>query len=177
MSYHPVLGTGPLSPMTPTTAFAQAVDPYSQRFGPPGAIFAPSGWGPDFNIGMPMSYTHHIGYERTPIPGARRNIGTRGALYLKGGYAILLGERSGHVETTLLTEEGFSGFSFDERLTRMATVTDIELGGSWRAREHVIVSAGYMLQIWTDLTTNLKFTGNSNQFTLDGFVARISLQY
>lgn len=58
--------------MTPTTAFAQAVDPYSWRFSPPGAVYAPYGWGPDFNIGMPFNYTHHIGYERTPIPGARR---------------------------------------------------------------------------------------------------------
>jgi hypothetical protein len=58
--------------MTPTTAFAQAVDPYSWRFSPPGTVYAPYGWGPDFNIGMPFNYTHHIGYERTPIPGARR---------------------------------------------------------------------------------------------------------
>lgn len=71
MSYHH-LGAGPLPPMTPTTAFAQAVDPYSWRFSPPGTVYAPYGWGPDFNIGMPFNYTHHIGYERTPIPGARR---------------------------------------------------------------------------------------------------------
>jgi len=75
MSYHRALGAGPLPPMTPTQLFAQAVDPHSWRFSPPGAVFAPYGWGPDFNIGMPMSYTHHIGYEKTPIPGARRNLG------------------------------------------------------------------------------------------------------
>jgi hypothetical protein len=70
MSYHgPGLG---LPAITPTTAFAQAVDPYATRFSPPGAIYAPYGWGPDFMVGMPMNYTHHIGYERTPIPGARR---------------------------------------------------------------------------------------------------------
>jgi hypothetical protein len=58
--------------MTSTQLFAEAVDPYAFRFGPPGAITAPYGWGPDFNIGMPFNYTHHIGYERVPIPGARR---------------------------------------------------------------------------------------------------------
>lgn len=73
------LGTeffGPSPGFTPTTAFAQAVDPYSFRFSPPGAVFAPYGWGPDFMVGMPANYTHHIGYERVPIPGARRDIGT-----------------------------------------------------------------------------------------------------
>lgn len=77
MSYHrtPALGAMP-APFTPTTAFAQAVDPYTWRFSPPGTVYSPYGWGPDFNIGMPFNYTHHIGYERVPIPGARRNIGT-----------------------------------------------------------------------------------------------------
>lgn len=110
---------------------------------------------------------------------ARRNIGTRGALYLKGGYAILLGERFGHVESTPL-DEGAPGFSLDENLTRMVTVTDIELGGSWRAWDHVILSAGYMFQAWTDLsglTSNLNFTSNSNLLTFDGFVARCAVQF
>ena len=73
MSYHG-LSAAPVA-FTPTTAFAQAVDPYSWRFSPPGAIYSPYGWGPEMNIGMPFNYTHHIGYERTPIPGARRNVG------------------------------------------------------------------------------------------------------
>ena len=60
---------------TPTTAFAQAVDPYSWRFSPPGAVYSPYGWGPEMNVGMPFNYTHHIGYERVPIPGARRSVG------------------------------------------------------------------------------------------------------
>ena len=68
-------GMGMAAPFTPTTAFAQAVDPHTWRMSRPGSIYAPYGWGPDFNIGMPFNYTHHIGYERTPIPGARRNIG------------------------------------------------------------------------------------------------------
>lgn len=69
MSYH---GIGMAAPFTPTTAFAQAVDPYTWRMQRPGAIYSPYGWGPDFNIGMPFNYTHHIGYERVPVPGARR---------------------------------------------------------------------------------------------------------
>lgn len=73
MSYHH-LG-GPLPPMTSTQSFVEAVDPYSWRFSPPGAVFSPYGWGPDFNIGMPMNYTHHLDYQRVPIQGARRNIG------------------------------------------------------------------------------------------------------
>lgn len=72
MSYHRALGQ-PV--FTSTTAFAQAVDPYSMRFSPPGAVYAPYGWGPDFNVGMPMNYTHHLAYERVPVPGARRNLG------------------------------------------------------------------------------------------------------
>lgn len=78
MSYHrtglgapPAPAFGPSPGFTPTTAFAQAVDPYSFRFSPPGAIFAPYGWGPDFMVGMPANYTHHIGYERVPVPGTR----------------------------------------------------------------------------------------------------------
>lgn len=64
--------------MTSTQLFAESVDPYSWRNFPPGAVYAPYGWGPDFSIGMPMRYTHHIGYETTPKPnpaGSRR-IGT-----------------------------------------------------------------------------------------------------
>lgn len=73
MSYHRSVrsGLGMMPAFTSTTAFAQAVDPYTNRFSPPGSIYSPYGWGPDMNIGMPMNYTHHIGYEPTPIPGAR----------------------------------------------------------------------------------------------------------
>jgi hypothetical protein len=80
MSYHRALGMPPA--FSSTALFAQAVDPYSFRFSPPGAIYSPYGWGPDFNIGMPLNYSHHIDYvpdayatirtRRTPIPGARR---------------------------------------------------------------------------------------------------------
>lgn len=65
MSYH---GMG-LPNIAPTTLFAEAVDPYAMRAGPPGGIYSPYGWGPDFNYGMPMNYTHHLDYVREP--GAR----------------------------------------------------------------------------------------------------------
>jgi len=65
MSYHQS-GVGQLAPMTSTQFFAESVDPYAQRLSPPGAIYAPYGWGPGFNIGMPFNYSHHIGYERVP---------------------------------------------------------------------------------------------------------------
>ena len=69
MSYHRALGAAPMA-FTPTTSFVQAASPYAGRFGPPGAIYSPYGWGPEMNVGMPFNYTHHIGYERVPIPGA-----------------------------------------------------------------------------------------------------------
>jgi hypothetical protein len=71
MSYHRT-GLGTLPAFSSTQAFAQAVDPYAARTSPPGSLYAPYGWGPDFNVGMPMNYSHHIGYSRTPVPGARR---------------------------------------------------------------------------------------------------------
>ena len=71
MSYHRT-GLGMPPAFTSTQAFAQAVDPYATRFSPPGSIYAPYGWGPDFNVGMPMNYTHHIGYTREPVRGVRR---------------------------------------------------------------------------------------------------------
>lgn len=69
MSYHRPVGI--LPNFSSTQMFAEAVDPYSQRMSPPGAIYSPYGWGPDFNVGMPFNYTHHIDYVRTPVPGAR----------------------------------------------------------------------------------------------------------
>jgi hypothetical protein len=70
MSYHRALGT--LPNFASTQAFAQAVDPYATRFSPPGSIYSPYGWGLDFNVGMPMNYTHHIDYVRTPVLRTRR---------------------------------------------------------------------------------------------------------
>jgi len=89
MSYHRT-GLG-LPSFSSTQAFAQAVDPYATRMSPPGSLYAAYGWGPDFNVGMPMNYSHHIGYVRTPVPGARR-IGPmydRVAPYLGGLGGIL----------------------------------------------------------------------------------------
>lgn len=96
MSYHKLPGLGMAAPFTPTTAFAQAVDPYTWRFSPPGAAYSPYGWGPDFNIGMPFNYTHHIGYEKVPIPGARRV----GPMYdtLPGMGGTWSGSQPGHAD-------------------------------------------------------------------------------
>jgi hypothetical protein len=84
VSYHRISG---LPSFTPTTAFAQAVDPYTARLSPPGAIYSPYGWGPDFNIGMPFNYTHHVDYVATPLVGAR----TVGPMYdqLSGVLAVM----------------------------------------------------------------------------------------
>lgn len=90
MSYHRALGQ---PAFTSTTAFAQAVDPYSFRMSPPGAVYAPYGWGPDFNVGMPMNYTHHLAYERLPVAGARRNLGPMmDRLSGVGGYGRAMGD-------------------------------------------------------------------------------------
>ncbi len=93
MSYHPTRahvrpqprrvlvrrGLG-MPSFAPTTTFASGVGPWSQgQFGPRGAAYSPYGWGPDFMIGMPMNYTHHIDYVREPvgrIQGVQRKIGT-----------------------------------------------------------------------------------------------------
>lgn len=80
MSYHRS-GLG-LPSFSSTQAFAQAVDPYATRMSPPGSVYSPYGWGPDFNVGMPMNYTHHIGYVRDPaVQFARRPAGVRGPMY------------------------------------------------------------------------------------------------
>jgi len=71
MSYHRL---GHLPDFASTSFFAEAVDPYAQRFLPRGNLYSPYGWGPDTTIGMPMNYTHHIDYVREPVRvvGGRR---------------------------------------------------------------------------------------------------------
>jgi hypothetical protein len=83
MSYHRS-GLGMPPAFSSTQAFAQAVDPYATRMSPPGSVYSPYGWGPDFNIGMPMNYTHHLDYVRDPAAVAiprRRPTGVRGPMY------------------------------------------------------------------------------------------------
>jgi len=82
MSYHRS-GLGMPPAFSSTQAFAQAVDPYATRMSPPGSVYSPYGWGPDFNVGMPMNYTHHIDYVRAPAAIAipRRPAGGRGPMY------------------------------------------------------------------------------------------------
>lgn len=86
MSYHPSRPQPRRAPVrrglgmpsfSPTTTYASAVGPWSQgQFGPRGALYSPYGWGPDFMVGMPFNYTHHIDYVRTPVPGGGRRIGS-----------------------------------------------------------------------------------------------------
>lgn len=65
MSYR-FTGLGMPPAFASTSTFAEAVDPYAMRTGPRGAIYSPYGWGPDFMVGMPFNYTHHIDYVRDP---------------------------------------------------------------------------------------------------------------
>lgn len=74
---------------SPTYTFAQAVDPYAWRGQPPGSVFAPYGWGPGMSIGMPASYSHHIGYERVPLP--RGTYDTLSGVYALSGSPGLSG--------------------------------------------------------------------------------------
>lgn len=113
MSYHG-MGQAPQGPpnLTSTQLFAEAVDPYSWRNFPPGAVYAPYGWGPDFNIGMPMRYTHHIGYERTPVgktavkpnPAGARRIGTYYDVVGRPSYGYKLGDVTDRLSMHVLAE-------------------------------------------------------------------------
>lgn len=88
MSYHRN-GLG-LPAFSSTQAFAQGVDPYATRLARPHSVYSPYGWGPDFNVGMPMNYTHHIGYTREPVAVSRRGpMYDRVAPYLGGLSGIL----------------------------------------------------------------------------------------
>jgi hypothetical protein len=80
MSYHRT-GLG-MPAFTSTQGFASGIDPYATRMAKPNSIYSPYGWGPDFNVGMPMNYTHHIDYVRDPAVIVRRQpAGVRGPMY------------------------------------------------------------------------------------------------
>jgi len=77
MTYHRAMGMLP-API-PTAAYTQSIDPYAMRSGPPGGTYAPYGWGPGTFIGMPMNYSHHLGYETSPVrPGVYRRAPSSG---------------------------------------------------------------------------------------------------
>lgn len=116
MSYHH-RGLG-LPNFSSTQAFAEAVDPYSMRMSPPGSVYSPYGWGPDFNVGMPMNYTHHIDYvsDPTAIAAQRRPSGVRGPMYDRvnpylGNYEVQGGGvfEGGGVEGLADSGDGLSG--------------------------------------------------------------------
>ena len=109
---------------------------------------------------------------------ARRNVGARGALYVRGGYGILLG---GHSATYADYDiVNINSIAIRENLTRMVSVADIEFGGSWRASERWVLSAGYMFQFWTDMAGTggvVSLSDNANVLAFDGLVVRASLQF
>lgn len=72
MSYRRRPGLG-MPGVTPTTWFAGGMDPYAARNSPGGSIYAPYGWGPDFMVGMPLNYTHHIDYVQEPMRVVRND--------------------------------------------------------------------------------------------------------
>jgi len=93
MSYHRVrpLGAPPIPNWSPTFAFAQSVDPYLWRASPPGAIFEPYGWHGAMNVGMPMRYSRHIDYVRSPagVSMVPHRGGGLGSLAAAGILAVL----------------------------------------------------------------------------------------
>ncbi|HEY4312680.1 MAG TPA: Lpg1974 family pore-forming outer membrane protein [Pirellulales bacterium] len=109
---------------------------------------------------------------------ARRNFGPRTALYMRGGYGMLLG---GHTASYSVDDIiNVNSVTIRESLTRMVSVADIEFGGSWRASDRLVLSAGYMFQFWTDLGGTggiLNLTDNSNILSFDGLVTRASFQF
>jgi hypothetical protein len=69
MTYHRARALGMMPNFVPEQAYVQSMDPFAQRFSPPGAEYAAYGWGPGAQIGIPMNYTQHIDYVREPIRG------------------------------------------------------------------------------------------------------------
>lgn len=62
-------GIGVLPRVTSTDAFAQALDPYAWH-GTPGVLYSAYGWGPGSFVGMPLSYSYHVGYDQVPLGGS-----------------------------------------------------------------------------------------------------------
>lgn len=109
---------------------------------------------------------------------ARRNVGAWSALYVRGGYGILLGGHSGSYVANDLVN--VNTITVNENLARMVTVADIEFGASWRATERWALSAGYMFQVWTNLASTgglVALSDTSNILSFDGLVARASMQF
>ena len=109
---------------------------------------------------------------------AQRNLGSSAALYVRGGYALLVGGHTGTFSADDLVN--VNSITIRENLSRTVTVADIEVGGSWRARQNVILSAGWMFQAWTDLGGTggiLNLTDNANILSFDGLVVRAALSF
>jgi len=110
---------------------------------------------------------------------ARRIIGANGALYARGGYALLVGSRSAQANFQDFSQQG-PAFMVNENLTKVISVADFELGGSWRYGNHVTLSAGWMVAAFTDLagtSGTLNLTDNANILSFDGLVARAAFSW
>ena len=116
---------------------------------------------------------------------ARRNIGARGALYCRGGYALLLGAHTASLSAFANFDPSNpnnspSTITINESLTRVVSVADIEFGGSWRLRDSVVLSAGYMFMSWIDIAGTggiVSLTDNANVLGFDGLVTRLAIQF
>jgi hypothetical protein len=108
----------------------------------------------------------------------RRNLGSNTALYVRGGYALLLGQRNANVDTAFTGQA--PSINVDERSARAVTVGDLELGAAWQPLEHCVLSVGWILQGWTNLNgfqQNLNVANNANILALDGLSVRAEVNW
>lgn len=107
---------------------------------------------------------------------ARRIIGANGALYARGGYAVLIGTETTTVDVSQIVPP--SPFSLGRSSTGAISNGDFELGGSWRLGNHVVLSAGWMLSAFTGLggaPGQLTMANTNNLLSFDGLVARAAI--
>jgi hypothetical protein len=115
---------------------------------------------------------------------ARRIVGANGALYARGGCALLVGTHNAQVQIMNVDNSQQPPqnqlITVTEGTTRVITNGDFELGGSWRFGDHMILSAGWMVAAFTDLAgmpASLNLTNTSNILSFDGLVARAAFSW
>ncbi|HEY2841239.1 MAG TPA: Lpg1974 family pore-forming outer membrane protein [Pirellulales bacterium] len=115
---------------------------------------------------------------------ARRIVGANGALYARGGCALLVGTHNAQVQISEVDNSQqppqSNLITVTEGTTRVITNGDFELGGSWRFGDHVILSAGWMVAAFTDLAgmpASLNLTNTANILSFDGLVARAAVSW
>jgi len=108
----------------------------------------------------------------------RRILGSTAALYVRGSYALVIGQRDAHVDTTSTGQ--VPAINLDERSARAVTVGDVELGAAWQPLEHCVLSVGWILQGWTNLNgfqQNLNLANNANILAFDGLSVRAEVNW